>query len=300
MRVVYALACDGWDEYAQMAYLSARSLKRVHPDARAILVADRATADGLAARAHQLRECFDEIVAVPVAGDSTKLRSRAVKTTLRQAVSGDFLFLDADTLVIRPLDGLWATPADFALAHDICEEPGTRVPAWTRPAFERMGWPYPPRFYGNSGVMLVRDTVRVRELFAAWHDRWARQVEVAGRVQDQEALASALDALGMTPAVLSDDYNRMVQYHPRVRPTTRILHFFATMARYEAETVFARLLEDVAADRPIGWAALDRCVAAGHPWADPEPWLLVRSGHRFRAGWLKLRRLVGLCPPKRR
>ena len=44
MQVVYVLASNRWDKYAQMVYLSASSLKRIHPEAHTILLTDHDTA----------------------------------------------------------------------------------------------------------------------------------------------------------------------------------------------------------------------------------------------------------------
>ena len=298
MQIVYALVSNGWDQYAQMAYLSASSLKRVHPDARTVLVTDEATAGSLAAHWEKLHECFDELRPVSVPGGTPMFRSRTIKTTLRQMISGDYIFLDADTLVIRSLDPLWTNPADLAMA---LEQNSTlddqRPPYYTRGVYETMSWPFPPAAYVNSGVMLVRDTPRVHKLFATWHALWREQIGKSDRTEDQESLAHALQSLGIMPTLLSRDDNLLILVHPRITRSVRIVHFQATAVWSPDSFVFTHLLRQVAANQPIDWGVLDRCLREEHPWVAVEPWLLMRSGHKFRAFWLKL---LGLLRLRRR
>jgi hypothetical protein len=281
MQVVYALVCNSWDQYARMAYLSASSLKRIHPDAHVVLVTDGATAESLEPLRTRLSECFDELRPIPVPGGTAKLRSRAIKTKLRQAVTGDFIFLDADTLVVRPIDGLWAFSADLAMTFDWeSNDRQQHIPPYTEGLYRELGWRFPPPLYVNSGVMLVRDTFQNHLFFEQWHKCWQQQISATSYLEDQGSLANALSELNLRPSILSSDYNSMTLVTLKIPRTTRIIHYFATlsMSIYDDYFVTTFLLREIAANKPIDWKRLDQCVRKGHPWKTPEPWLLRRSG----------------------
>ncbi|MBY0229828.1 MAG: hypothetical protein K2W96_11150 [Gemmataceae bacterium] len=295
MQVCYVLTADGWNRYAMMAYLSASSLRRIHPACRVLLITDEATCQALEGKRGMLAGVFDDIVPCPARGKTATERSRFLKTSLRRLVSGDFLYLDTDILVARPLDPLWSMEAALALAPDANLDSTKSAPDRARPVFEQLGWPFPPRLYLNCGVMLARDRPEVARLFNEWHGRWLRQVEVTGSVLDQQPFSSALDHVGCRPAILSPDYNYMVHFRPRLPHDVRILHFFATSESYKEHLLFTVLLNQVAAGEPIQWELLDRCLRERHPWGVIHPWLLVRSGHLFKAVIMKLRQLFGFA-----
>lgn len=71
---------------------------------------------------------------------------------LETADDGDaIVFMDADTVIVQPLDPIWSEP--FDLAYTV--KPGARYPF-------------------NTGVVAVRVSDRVRTFFRAWHDECRR------------------------------------------------------------------------------------------------------------------------------
>jgi hypothetical protein len=297
MKAVYALVSNGWDQYAQMAYLSASSLKRIHPDARTVLVTDGATADSLAPVRGKLRECFDDLHTITVPGGTIKLRSRAIKTMLRQVVTGDFIFLDADTLVVRPIDGLWSMPVDLGMTYDggsNCHH--QYIPPYTEDLYRALGWHYPPPAYVNSGVMLVRDTLQNHALFDLWRTYWQQQIAATSYLEDQGSLAHSLARLRLQPSIISSNYNSMILTSLRIPVGACVIHYFATLSCrwYDDFLVTTYLRRRVAADEPIDWELLDQSVREGHPWRTAEPWLLRRSGYWVSACTQKLANLLRL------
>lgn len=106
-KIVYVLVSHLNDTYAEQCYLSIRSLRKMHPSAYITIVTDNATRDELAGVRKELTRMADDVVVVDFDDDVTPVvRSRLLKTTLRRRIEGDFLFLDCDTICVKPLNEL--------------------------------------------------------------------------------------------------------------------------------------------------------------------------------------------------
>lgn len=115
------------------------------------------------------------------------------------------LFLDADTVVMNPLDFAFAKGEQFGLACCICECP------WANRylCFPKHGVEY------NTGVMAFTNTTK--SVFEAW-ESLAHEVDssirfIAGGVEklmafnDQGPFAMAIDQTGFNPFILPMQYN---------------------------------------------------------------------------------------------
>jgi len=94
-HICYAVTSSGQDSYADMAYVSARAARIVHPDVNITLLIDEVTDAALKASGSKLLGAADQTIVVQTGLDSAAARSRFVKTSIRSRVSGDFLFIDA-------------------------------------------------------------------------------------------------------------------------------------------------------------------------------------------------------------
>ena len=112
-RVVYVLSSLPGDLFAETAAISAASLRRVMPDARIELLVDQITHAHLRGSRAKVRDLADAVHKVRAPLERPLERSRYLKTVLRLTVPGDWVYLDADTVLSEPLDELW-TLADEA------------------------------------------------------------------------------------------------------------------------------------------------------------------------------------------
>jgi len=292
MQFCYVLTSSSWTEYTQMAYLSASSLRRIHPEAKIVLLTDELTVKSLSGDiVDHLQTVFNEIRPCPVRGESEKERSRALKTTIVKWVSGDCIFLDTDTLVVGRLDDLWNLNASLAIAP---ETDLNNYPKWAAPTFEKMRWSYPPKRSYNTGVILIRNCPVIHQFFSMWNDRWQAQVKATGILRDQEAFDSCINDMPFAPYPLSAKYNYLVKFRPKLSGDLRILHFFATSERFRGLWIFDALLMQVALRQPIDWTLLDCCLHDHHPWANPQPYLLIHSGNYFQALRKKMLKIFGI------
>ena len=279
--------------------MSASAARRVHPDARLVLLTDEPTPARVRQSCPRLLDLFDRVVSVPLSYPEPRTRSFYIKTRMRDLIDGDFVFLDTDTLPVRPFGDVFGKAWDVAAVQDRNHHCPVRPvrPHWEAPRLTRLGWDVRLRWYFNTGVLFWRDTPAARRLGAAWHARW---LEELAKLDDFDQLAfnvaahdTATDVLELPPA-----YNAMVTVHPVHARGARVYHFFTVNPDAWRQTVFEHLLSGVERTGEIDWEAVERCVAMDHPWLPPYwPRRLWQTGNRAQAVRLyaakAVRRLLG-------
>ena len=118
-KIVYVLVSSSRDIYLEQAYISMYSVKYYMPDAYIILLVDKQTEETLVDVRKKETKYVDEIISVSIKGNYTpQQRSRILKTSVRKYIVGDFLFLDTDTIVVKPLSEIDYIEADIAACWD--------------------------------------------------------------------------------------------------------------------------------------------------------------------------------------
>jgi hypothetical protein len=287
LHVVYVIVCTGWDRHAQMAWLSIQSLRLHEPRCRVTLVTDESSEGHVRHAGLRLADSADEVVVVPSPQSDRRLRAFHIKTLFRRHVTGDVLYLDGDTLVVRPVGDVGRIDADVAAALDFNHDAEWFPPQLEAP-YRRAGFQYPLPYYFNSGVLFMRDTAATRALSEEWSRRWAILVG-EGLPGDQEALVSALYASPVRWTRLPKEYNAIVVKRNYRFRDARVLHFFGSPAEQEG-TILAHLLRELDRTARFDEAAYTRCLREGHPWGPGyQPWQLWRSRNYLRAIALKAR-----------
>lgn len=283
LQVCYVVVGAGWDRHAQMAWLSAYSLRLQEPAARIVVVLE-----GLSDEANRVVESrfsglAEEVLCRRSTLESPVAKNRFHRIALREYLSGDFLYLDSDTLVIAPLGDVMQCPADVGAVPDFNHDPADPwFPPELEQPFRSLGWTYPLQHYLNSGVILLRDTPKCRAFCAEWLRRW-QAPNALPHFWDQATFNSALFASDVHHAVLPNGYNAMVVKRNYRFRQSKILHFFGSPDEQRG-TLLAHLLEYLQREGSFDRVAYDRCLRQGHPWGPrPEPWQLRRSRNYFRA-----------------
>lgn len=224
-QLLYILVSSGADVYTEQALVSATSARWRNPSARMVLLSDADTQvpDALA-------RLFDRVIRVPFPADVPAMkRSRLLKTGMRSYVEGDFLFIDADTVVARPLEEIDAITAPLAACRDLHspfqEHPHYRA---TVNMCRRLGFDASAEAeYFNSGVLLVKDSPENHAFFQAWQQNYLAGY-AAGIRPDQPSLAQTNAALGHPVALLEDYWNCEVQNGVRYLKDAFIVHYMVT------------------------------------------------------------------------
>jgi hypothetical protein len=147
--------------------------------------------------------------------------SRALKTSLA-ALSpySETLFLDADTVVLEPVQKIWSflKKSDIALALDRNPALGTvnhATPEELRRTLSMLPASTP---HYNSGVMVWKKSSKTLALFNAWNAEWNVFSDI-----DQLALCRAIAKTGITSAILPEKYNLAAVRAHSAEPA--IIHF---------------------------------------------------------------------------
>ena len=230
-KLLYILVSSCSDVYLEQAYVSAFSAARHNPEAQLVLLTDKVTADGWLGESPlgaALKALFGEIIVAELpSGLSPMQRSRILKTGMRGYVEGDFLFIDADTVVARPLAAIDTWEADLAAVPDLHSTfAGHPHRQATINMCKKLDYdPSHDDFYYNSGVMLVRDTPANHEFFRQWQQNYLSGYN-NGIKPDQPSLAKT--AHGASINRLPDAWNCEVQNGVRYLRDAYIVHYMVT------------------------------------------------------------------------
>ena len=228
-KIVYILVSDANDTFLEQAWVSIYSLRKYHQESVVELVVDENTNFSLTGKREEMLKLVSHVTTINIPEEYHKIqRSRYLKTNLRKLVSGDYLFIDCDTIICGRLDEIDNTRSDIAMVADIngdlllkdqqiidrCEAAGFK---------NLKGKPY-----FNSGVIYAKDTPVAHRLYEEWHKQW--QISDHNGISfDQPALSQANHILGSPIMELSGFWNCQYKYRSgyKLMDDSVILHYYS-------------------------------------------------------------------------
>jgi hypothetical protein len=293
--ICFVVTANNSGLYLDMAAVAALSVRRLHPQARIILVTDEPTAHAIDHGNHLLANIVTEIIVHSTSTDDPNVSSRHLRTVLRQLVKGDYLYLDADAIAVRPLDRGWPRHADMAIARDRNQRGITPL---ALPSVEKLraklGWEFRMDRYLNAGVMFVRDTPAAHAFYAEWHRRWKQALSL-GIWQDQFSLNNASTTGIATIAILPDRDNWVTHSTAMLRGQARIFHFFASVYGDEipVNILLGHLMSRFQRDGALDEATIAYATHDNFPWMNQVRLKhLLASGLYLRAAGLMASRII--------
>lgn len=230
-KLVYVLTCAPEATYIEQALISIWSARYHNPDAHIVLLVDDKTNQLLVGKRAELLEYITEKVVIPFEDTNATMmyRSRWIKTSVRQLIEGDLLFVDCDTIVNKSLEEIDACHFDVAMVldehttiPDYIEESKLYVQSFTL----KLGYDVlNENEYFNSGVMYAKDTEQVHKLWELWHQYWLHG-EKEGVGIDQPALGKANIECNHIINQLDRVWNTLVYMNPVFIADGKILHFW--------------------------------------------------------------------------
>lgn len=228
MKVLYVLVSNDHDFYYEQAVVSIISLKRVKSDAFVSLLVDDVTDKNLVGNRELIKRYVDEYKVVNLEPQmSPMIRSRYLKTTMREHIVGDFLYVDVDTVWAEPYDesdfikDLMAVPdGHVELKEHSCKD-------FIYDQIKNASFLPPVRWYINSGVIFVRDSQYTRQFFSKWHEYWEKSCLNKVYV-DQPALNQTDGELGNVISLLPDSYNSQIGRCIKTLASAKIIHYFSS------------------------------------------------------------------------
>ena len=228
-KAVYVVVSQPTDVYFEQAWISAWSLKHYTPDMEVVFVVDQATYDGIYSSYRQRAlDVIDRVVsvAVPEKYHSPTLRSRYLKTSLREHIRGSFLFLDSDTVVCGNISEVDTFAHPLMMVQDgHCPLSESITGHEVRRLYHRIFHErYTGNTYYNSGVIYCQDTPATHTFYQIWHRTWQKSM-ATGHPNDQPALLHT-DIRHCLISEMDGIYNSQVRYSVYYLIKGKILHYF--------------------------------------------------------------------------
>lgn len=240
-KAVYIVSSDSSDIYLEQTYLSILSLRKHNPDAAVAMVVDAKTDGTLYGERARILDSVNAKIVVPVPSQYNKVQSsRFLKTSLREYISGDFLFIDSDTIICDDFSGIDSFEGEIGAVINehvpisrYYDSYGKRIKKYAK----EEGWHCSDEVpHYNSGVMFVRDTPFTHAFFTAWHNRWKETLNKYNRHIDQSPLAFVNECFGYPIKELPAAWNcQILRYGIPYLRDAKIIHYYAAM--YSSDSV---------------------------------------------------------------
>ncbi len=230
MQVVYVVTSSGRDIYSAMTRVSIASLRLTNPHIKVTVVCDAETDRAMRAGKDPLLDEVDEWIAFETPPGPPAFRNRFLKTSLRQRITGQFLFLDSDTVIRDDISPVFRMPGDIAAAPN-----GSRF--FSQDQFEgvdreivvEMGWSVDQVVYWNGGVLLVSESTGANLFYRKWHEKWQQSFQQLQEYRDQSAMNAALFETGVVNGRLPSGYNAQIMYSPLFGAEAPIWHYYSSL-----------------------------------------------------------------------
>jgi len=238
MKYVYVLTSDDTDFYLEQSLLSITSLRLYAPDAFVTLLVDDITEANLIGKRAEIIKYINEFKSIKIDKRFNKnARSRWLKTTMRQNIEGDFLYIDGDTVISGDLSAIENVEFDIGAVldeHVYLSEYEIYKPFRFREVKamfkeRNFGSAFDFHIYFNGGVFFCRDCKTGHDYFNEWHRLWLHCFEL-GFLTDQPSLNQANYNLGNVIKEVDGIWNCQLMHDGSIRylNDARIIHYFTT------------------------------------------------------------------------
>ncbi|MDR1583550.1 MAG: hypothetical protein LBS55_09910, partial [Prevotellaceae bacterium] len=232
MTFVYVLVSDAADTYYEQFLLSLTSFRIFNGSGKVIVLTDRETKRGLSGRRSGYEGLVDGIQTVDVPGSTGRKEiSRWIKTSVRDHVTGDFLFIDCDTIVAGLLNAEFPQNMETGAVLDThikLPEHHLREIFNGRDRAAGFRSSLDGTEHYNSGVIFCRDNPRCREFYHRWHLLW-KEGNAKGIVSDQPSFNEANRLMNGVLSDMGGAWNCQISHNglPFLHDA-KIIHYYAT------------------------------------------------------------------------
>lgn len=232
-KLLYVLVSSPEDNYLEMAHISITSAKYYMPDCHIVLLVDDKTDLLMDDNRRKILKNVDEYIVVPLENNvSAHVRSRLIKCGARQYVKGDFLYIDSDTIIVKPLYEIDQVEASIAAVRD------------SHLDFSNSSNKYFFQFYVdqckvvgykveddavlfNCGLMYVKDDDIAHRFYEMWLDEWKKGND-KGMPKDQPSAMKVNSQMGRVIQELDDRWNVQIVRGLRYMKDAKICHYLVS------------------------------------------------------------------------
>ena len=230
MKILYVLVSSESDFYYEQALISMMSAKFQMPNCSISLLTEQETENSLKGSRNLINEYISERKVVDLdASLSPMQKSRWLKTSMRNLIDGDFLYVDVDTVFAAPVD-------ESLFTEDIMGVPDGNCPLKKHPMkwfiesnLKTVHFDNTLDYHINSGVLFLKDTPMVRTFAQKWHERWLECCKKEIFI-DQTALHQAIidseEKIGLLPDYMNAQFGRNIN----TLASGVILHYYSSWA----------------------------------------------------------------------
>jgi len=232
MKIVYVLTSSESDFYYEQFLLSLVSLRSCNPDSEVIVLVDEKTKQGLNGKRAGYEKLASEIKSITVPDDlSQKEASRWIKTSIHHYVSGDFLFIDCDTIVAERIEDDFPPEAKIGAildTHVTLENHHLRDHFRKEDKDAGFSSSLNTNIRYNGGLILCRDDSSALDFFEKWHSLWIESRK-KGCSQDMPSLNQANYIKDNFITELDGKWNCQISHNglPYLS-NAKIIHYYAT------------------------------------------------------------------------
>ena len=228
-QIVYALIASEHDFFIEEVWCSIYSLRLYEPDREVRICCDAPTSKRINLFS-ELKKLISEVVVIPISNDceSAKLRSREIKTSVRQHIKGKYLFVDTDTVFCGSLEYIDNLSCDIAAVKEyhlpLSKSPFKHIvisnirDVFNDDVTQDDGW-------HNSGVIYVADNERTHEFYKQWNSNWRYSALEKNMSQDEPALMKTDKDWGYVICELPDEFNCQPAMSVKYLADAKIIHF---------------------------------------------------------------------------
>lgn len=233
MKYVYVLVSSNSDLYYEQALMSAYSLRKHMKDADIEVLVDNKTYNSFTGNRTALKKYATNIISIDF-DDSVKNveRSRLIKTSIPEYISGDFLYIDCDTIIaddLSELDNIPFTTAGVLDGHSMLNEHVHKKYFLQRD--KKLGFHATKvqDYNINGGLVLARDSQESKDLFKKWNELWKYSAYTKHDLHDQSALNEANYQTGLKMQILPGEWNCQPAHGGLAYlKNAKIIHYFSS------------------------------------------------------------------------
>lgn len=230
VKYLFVLTSSPKDFFCEQTIVAIASLRVHNPHAFVTLLTDDKTAATLTGNRAALKDAVDELKVLDLPEAlSPMLRSRYLKTVMRNVIDGDFLYMDSDIAIVGDLSIPAAWTEDIYAVLDF----HTKL----HKAINRKKILNNAKMLGfspilndeifNGGVMYAKDSPKAREFFKTWHELWQYCV-TKNFPYDMASLAEANFKFGYMTQKAGGEWNCQMAYAKKFIPNGKVFHFFGS------------------------------------------------------------------------
>jgi hypothetical protein len=232
MKYVYVLTSSQADLYYEQFFLSAVSLQLYNPTAKIVLLVDTHTKKGLTGKRSEYEKIVSDIRVIdPPPELSPKEVSRWIKTSLRQYITGDFFYIDCDTVIVDNLNSDFSD--DIKIGAVLDSHILFREHHYHRQFMDenlKLGFKsiQETNIYYNGGIIFCRDVPESHVFFERWHALWKDTLN-RGNSQDMPSFNRADYELHNIISEIDGEWNCQISNNGLpFLDHAKIIHYFAT------------------------------------------------------------------------